>query len=124
MIMITGLKILQISSIVKLFSAFYQEKENPSFIDFLTGLRGTMALSVILHHSTDIFLGLVDNSLAQKLKFFFRVATFYGVFGFFLLSSFLLTYRLYSDLQKDSSKKQYLIFINKLSKSLNLFLSY
>ncbi len=63
-----------------------------------------MAISVVLQHSTDFYL----KSFAQQypIRCFFRVASYYGVFGFFLLSSFLLTYRLFGDLTKSNSTSQ------------------
>lgn len=72
---------------------FFDEKDSPSYIDFLTGLRGTLALSVICNHTANAFKSVDTNIFKTQ-------AHFYGVYGFFFLSSFLLTYRLYGDFSK------------------------
>ena len=59
---------------------FYEEKENSTFIDFLTGFRGTLALSVICHHVANHFISSSDISL------FKRKCHWYGVYGFFFLA--------------------------------------
>lgn len=64
--------------------------------EFLDAYRGSLALIVVVAHAKEglscIFLDVVGN-LAQK----------YSISGFFLLSSFLLTYRLLKDLHKQNS---------------------
>lgn len=64
--------------------------------DFLDGLRGSFAFIVTLSHSSPgincAFIFLVTR-LTQK----------YAIAGFFLLSAFLLTYRLIKDLYKPNS---------------------
>lgn len=64
--------------------------------EFLDGYRGSMALIVTIAHAKEglncIFLNGIGN-LAQK----------YCISGFFLLSAFLLTYRLINDIHKANS---------------------
>ena len=65
------------------------------FIDFLDGFRGTLAYWVFLTH-----VQLLAH-LTGDYDFFINVGYFIGVIGFFLLSSFLLTFRLIEELKKD-----------------------
>ena len=88
----------------------FSEKENVGFIDFLTGFRGSMALSVILEHSSH-----EGNNTYQagrkELFVFYDIGFFYGVINFFILSSFLLTYRLLSDFSKTNGSPQQIIIV-------------
>ena len=86
-------------------SNFFTEQENASFIEMLTGFRGSLALSVVVSHSS-LFKIEEENRLVLK------VGGLYGVYGFFILSSFLLTYRIFLDFTKaidDSFSQQLLI---------------
>ena len=111
---------------------FYDEKENSTFIDFLTGFRGTLAISVICSHGVNFFTNpsppsnsfpqaklfkqifSPTSSSANDILLFKGMGHWYGVYGFFFLSSFLLTYRLYIDFTKtDHSKLQIALAIVK-----------
>ena len=78
-------------------------------IEFLDGLRGSFALWVILHHCTDYF------DLKGDYKIFVMLGLFIGVFGFFLLSAFLLTYRLFYELNQtdDIGWSEILLIVKK-----------
>ncbi len=70
-------------------------------IDFLDGFRGTLAIWVLMMHST----------YALKVNKYFRgTGSYIGVPCFFILSSFLLTYRLLNQFNNDKNKE---IFKNK-----------
>lgn len=82
--------------------------QDSSYINFLTGLRGSFALWVILHHSTDYFGFKGDYRIAVPLGLSI------GVYGFFMLSAFLLTHRLYNEFKKsDGSRKRLLLITIK-----------
>lgn len=66
--------------------------------DFLDGYRGSLALIVVISHS---YNG-IDCRILRTLAFGSQK---YAVSGFFLLSSFLLTYRLLKDLYRENSNK-------------------
>ena len=66
--------------------------EKASHLEFLNGFRGTLCLLVLMHHSVN-FLELMDCDY----KYFVPIGYYIGVPGFFLLSSYLLTYRLYEE---------------------------
>lgn len=65
----------------------------PKF-ELLTGLRGFLAITVLLHHAS------YDLHLKNDYNIFKGLGYFVGVIGFFFLSSFLLTYRLVLDLER------------------------
>ena len=75
--------------------------------DFLDGYRGLMAWSVVLEH----FVGF--NNLVGDYEIVHRFGVFTGVTGFFILSSFLLTYRLLTELQNAKSIKEVFLIIAK-----------
>jgi peptidoglycan/LPS O-acetylase OafA/YrhL len=58
------------------------------YIEFLDGHRGALAYWVFIHHVYTV------ASLDSDYKYFFMTGYYIGVIGFFLLSSYLLTYRL------------------------------
>jgi len=96
------------------FVVFFTENENVGFIDFLTGFRGTMALSVILEHSSHEGQRSSHHDSRRELLLFYDIGFFYGVINFFILSSFLLTYRLLVDFSKtNGSIRQILLVITK-----------
>ena len=78
--------------VIKAVQDFFMEKENPGFFDYLTGYRGALAISVIMHHFC--------FGMPGEPKIFSMVGLNYGVFGFFILSAFLLTYRLFNEFSK------------------------
>ena len=63
----------------------------------LDGFRGSLALSVLVHHAM-LWLNKYDI-----YPFFVTLGNYYGVIGFFILSSFLLTYRLLIDLNRSNN---------------------
>ena len=84
------------------------KKKQKMYLDFLDGYRGSLAYWVFLHHAKT--LGHLDCDY----DYFFMTGYYIGVVGFFLLSSYLLTYRLLDELKEngDSNIKIMLIFIN------------
>lgn len=64
--------------------------------EFLDGYRGTLALVVVLVHAS----GLLGNNCYAFLA---PLSQKYSIAGFFLLSSFLLTYRLIREFHKPNS---------------------
>ncbi len=71
----------------------------------LDGFRGSLALSVLVHHA------LVWFNKYDIYPFFVTLGNYYGVIGFFILSSFLLTYRLLIDLDRSNDSIKHLINI-------------
>jgi len=75
--------------------------------EFLDGFRGSLVLWVVMHHC------------AQEFKintYFIQTGYFIGVIGFFILSSFLLTYRLLDQFKNsNNSPKSYTLIIIKYS---------
>lgn len=74
----------------------------PIHFKFLDAFRGLMALMVIVHHST---ARLKYETQHDFVLIFRKLTTPLGLSGFFLLSSFLLTYRLYDEMDKTSSQQ-------------------
>lgn len=70
-----------------------KQKDEPNRFDFLDGYRGSLALIVALAHAK----GSIDCLFLEGLA---NLSQRYCISGFFLLSSFLLTYKLIKDLQK------------------------
>lgn len=66
--------------------------------DFLDGYRGTLALIVVMGHSC-------DGPDGKFFQIFASGSQKYAISGFFLLSAFLLTYRLLIDFYKENSSK-------------------
>ena len=64
--------------------------------DFLDGYRGSLALFVVIAHAP-------KHSSCPFLQSFSLIVDRYSISGFFLLSSFLLTYRLLKDFHKPNS---------------------
>ena len=67
---------------------FLSDVEHFTRFDVLDGFRGLLAISVIIQH-TIMMLPLKGDYLLYD-----RIGTFIGVSTFFVLSSFLLTYKL------------------------------
>ena len=84
-------------------------KSNVNRFDFLDGYRGLLCLLVIMQHSQGFY------SLSGDYEIFKRVGLYVGVSGFFILSSFLLTYRLLIEFQKASNTAQSLLVFIKYS---------
>ena len=64
------------------------------FIDFLDGYRGVLAYWVFISHVN------LHGNLTGDYDYFRKTGYFIAVIGFFLLSSYLLTYRLVEELKK------------------------
>ena len=64
--------------------------------NFLDAYRGLMALIVVVTHSSQVLRG--STQLTSYIHIMQILVANCGLSGFFLLSSFLLTYRLYSEL--------------------------
>jgi len=82
-----------------------QDDQKNRFV-FLDSYRGILALVVIVAHSQ------VDQN-CEFITFIIKLASTFAVDGFFALSSFLLTYRLMSDLKKSQNLKHDAIVILK-----------
>jgi len=72
--------------------------------EYLDGLRGSYCLAVLFYHASGY-----HSFIYNEFRFFAAIGPCFGVIGFFVLSSFLLTYRLLCDLTHTES-------INTLSK--------
>ena len=71
-------------------SLFTTEIETPSTrFNVLDGFRGIMAISVVLQHTVKIF------KMKEEYSIFRSLGSYFGVPSFFILSSFLLTNKLF-----------------------------
>jgi peptidoglycan/LPS O-acetylase OafA/YrhL len=73
------------------------EANKISQFEYLDGLRGSYCLAVLFYHASGY-----HSFIHNEFRFFAAIGPFYGVIGFFVLSSFLLTYRLLCDLTHES----------------------
>jgi peptidoglycan/LPS O-acetylase OafA/YrhL len=80
---------------------FSSEKTQGKF-DFLDGLRGSFALWVLIFHVSQN----IDNFQKTDYYYFNLTGYFIGVVGFFILSSFLLTYRLLIEFHDENKSNQ------------------
>ena len=78
-----------LSFLKRLFTLSTSTKEKNRRFQSLDGFRGTLVISVVLEHLT-VF------RTVEKDNIFTSLGTYYGVTSFFVLSSFLLTYKLFS----------------------------
>ena len=76
----------------------FKTEKIKNHVDFLDGYRGTLAIWVLLGHC------YMYANLDGDFRYFEFTALFIGVSGFFLLSAYLLTYRLLNDLSKNETK--------------------
>ncbi|RNA41229.1 Acyltransferase family [Brachionus plicatilis] len=76
------------------------QKSISSRFDYLDGYRGFCALTVVIHHIVPFHGGKGD------FRIFVMAGFFIGVFGFFVLSAFLLTYKMTKQLDKCESWNQ------------------
>ncbi len=74
----------------ELFSTSKVDNEKNTRFQSLDGFRGTLVLSVVLEHLT------VFRQVVEKDNIFTSLGTYYGVSSFFVLSAFLLTYKVFS----------------------------
>jgi peptidoglycan/LPS O-acetylase OafA/YrhL len=78
----------------------FKAHERPNNFDFLDGYRGFLVLTVILHHF-DLYREII-NGIGYRT----------GVLGFFMLSAYLLTYRLMIDFsQAMTNRDRYVIVL-------------
>jgi peptidoglycan/LPS O-acetylase OafA/YrhL len=91
-----------------LFDLFFAkiDEEKESRLGFLDGYRGSLALVVIVTH-------VKSDGYCELFNIIYGIHRTYAVDGFFVLSSFLLTYRLLTELRKASSLKQELSIVLK-----------
>jgi peptidoglycan/LPS O-acetylase OafA/YrhL len=89
-----------LSKLSKLWSFFAEDSQAnlSKKFDFLDGYRGFCALIVVLHHMTQYF-GIKGDFLVLR-----NTGFYFGVVGFFVLSSFLLTYKMLSDFYRIDEK--------------------
>ena len=84
--------------IIKMLNNLFNTEETKNKLDFLDGYRGSLAIWVLIGHTNMIFKILDQYPFDMS-------GHYIGVNGFFILSSFLLTYRLFDELV--SSKQTY-----------------
>ena len=72
------------------FKSFLKEEKVKNKLDFLDGFRGMLCLWVLTNHTS--------NNIYGPTYQFEQTGHYIGVNGFFILSSFLLTYRLMDEL--------------------------
>ncbi|CAF0702797.1 unnamed protein product [Brachionus calyciflorus] len=75
-------------------------KETSEFkrFNFLDGFRGILAIVVLISHAK-------TNEKCELITFFHKIAHTGGVYGFFVLSAFLLTYKLLNEMNSKSNFK-------------------
>lgn len=76
---------------------FQEDNTRDDRFNFLDGYRGSLAIIVVMVHSS----GTVGTHYSGMLS---PISQKYSIAGFFLLSSFLLTYKLIKDLHKPNVK--------------------
>lgn len=82
------------------------QKPNKSRFNFIDGYRGSLAFVVLAAHS-------ITHYQCEIVNLVIGLAQNYGVAGFFMLSAFLLTYRLLNELQNISEPKRVVLSIAK-----------
>ncbi|CAF0866565.1 unnamed protein product [Brachionus calyciflorus] len=111
--LITNTYFLNCLKISKNIIEFYlddSQKSTSSRFDFLDGYRGLCAITVALHHMMSFFPDIkCENDV------FITAGFFIGVFGFFVLSSFLLTYKMLKDFSKAATYSDFILIILKYS---------
>ena len=87
-----------------------EKSENKkNHVDFLDGYRGTLALWVFIHHCN------FYARLGCDYSYFHYTGYYIGVIGFFILSSYLLTYRLLAEFNKNNTFKGTILIFVKYS---------
>lgn len=96
----------KILNILQTYFDLNQKEKESNHTDFLDGYRGSLVLWVFFHHCHIYF------KLGCDMRYFSQTGYYIGVVGFFVLSSYLLTYRLLHELneKKNSMKKICLVF--------------
>jgi peptidoglycan/LPS O-acetylase OafA/YrhL len=81
----------------KIFTS--SEQQNLTRFDVLDGFRGLLAISVVLQHTVAVFwMGKMD----PNFNLLDHVGTYFGIPSFFILSSFLLTFKLLETMNKSN----------------------
>ena len=83
--------------LTKIFASF--EQQSVTRFDVLDGFRGLLVISVILQHIVAVFAWGRLNEFYHNFDY---VGTYFGVPSFFILSSFLLTYKLFETMNKSN----------------------
>ena len=81
------------------------EIEKITRLSVLDGFRGLLAISVVIQHTIGIF------NMTGDYKWFNLLGTYVGVPSFFVLSSFLLTYKLFDQMNKSNGGYKDLLLI-------------
>ena len=89
---------------------FEPERESIRRFDVLDGFRGILAISVVLQHTSKIFKMTEEYNILKSL------GTFFGVPSFFVLSSFLLTNKLFELMNKSNGN------LNDIKQIINKYL--
>ena len=89
---------------------FTPERETITRFDVLDGFRGILAISVVLQHTSKIFKMTEEYNILKSL------GTFFGVPSFFVLSSFLLTNKLFELMNKSNGN------LNDIKQIINKYL--
>ena len=97
----------KIKYLFSFFKFLFASEDTNNKLDYLEGFRGALANWVFFHHG--VYLFPVKNT---DYMFFEMTGYFIGVNGFFILSAFLLTYRLLTQLnmQNNSLKKIFIAY--------------
>ena len=85
--------------------------------DFLDGYRGSLALIVVISHSYNGIDCRILRTLASGSQK-------YAVVGFFLLSSFLLTFRLLKDFYQEKSSKLLIVLCYFIRRFFRIYVVY
>lgn len=93
---------------------FIKIEDHLNRFNFLDGYRGSLALVVIISHSCQSPESMILANFSQK----------YAISGFFLLSSFLLTYRLLNDFYKKKSYKIFAILQYLIRRFFRIYIIY
>lgn len=97
--------ILRVISIFKSCESVTTISKESRF-DFLDGYRGSLAFTVLVIHSR-----IHEN--CEIVNIFYGFSQSYAIAGFFMLSAFLLTYRLLAEFSKTSDPFQFLLYTVK-----------
>jgi peptidoglycan/LPS O-acetylase OafA/YrhL len=84
---------------------FLNEIERNNKIDVLDGFRGILAITVVIQHTIAHF------NLGGDYRAFDGTGYYVGVISFFILSAFLLTYKMFGQMMKSNGSKKEIIFI-------------
>lgn len=92
-----------------------KKKQQDHRFEFLDAYRGTLILIVVIAQAKEgidmVFLNGIEN-----------IAQMYSIAGFFLLSSFLLTYRMLIELHKPKSMVSFTVFVYAIRRFFRVYL--